>query len=507
MNSNSNIQQNTLKEKQNQKEGSEMTNINQAELLLFLQFYFTSAQQNITKILSDKIILKEEEIPKITSSFNFWLNFALNFKDTSFVNLLLKEKDDRAKFNKDKLKEILTIIVKFLYDSLNSEEAFNKMLKNNYSKLYELILRLKDIIDNVYNCELRDQIFINTKNENNENSVNVEDKNEKEVPAIWFEQKIEEDKNGNLRIPKMTNYNNNIKDDKQSTNQINNVNDNFIINNNIRSDIIMNNNISNNNFSDNQNNNEAQINKNNDKNEINHIKIEGDKIEENETNKNENNNSIINTDNNNNNILNTQEINNEKLNQNDENSKEIINNKLPHKVSSPCLDYAEINKLFENFCYFTKFNLRYFQIVFYEKVGYAFLNYNGDFMWADEYTSYVLFEEENIKKLNLFNIMTDFSKYILKKKYKNQFFDFKDQNNRLRIFTYTIDGPKSKEKKGEKLFEDLSKIKTLVSRATPVLLNSQGGTYIACILLETKFSLYRQNFDFFFWKSDWNNNK
>ena len=206
MNSNSNTQQNTLKEKQNQKEGSEMTNINQAELLLFLQFYFTSAQQNITKILSDKIILKEEEIPKITSSFNFWLNFALNFKDTSFVNLLLKEKDDRAKFNKDKLKEILAIIVKFLYDSLNSEEAFNKMLKNNYSKLYELILRLKDIIDNVYNCELRDEIFINTKNENNENSINVEDKNEKEVPAIWFEQKIEEDKNGNLRIPKLTNY-------------------------------------------------------------------------------------------------------------------------------------------------------------------------------------------------------------------------------------------------------------------------------------------------------------
>ena len=505
MNSNSNSQQNTLKEKQNQKEDSEMTNINQAELLLFLQFYFTSAQQNIAKILSDKIIMKEEEIPKITSSFNFWLNFALNFKDTSFVNLLLKEKDDRAKFNKDKLKEIITIIVKFLYDSLNSEEAFNKMLKNNYSKLYELILRLKDIIDNVYNCDLRDEIFINSKNENNEYSVSAEDKNEKEVPAFWFEQKIEEDKNGNLRMPKIINYDNEIKEDKLSINQINNSNDNYINNNSIRTDIIMNNNIQNNNFSNNQINNETQINKNNDKNEINPIKIEADKIEEKGKSTNENNSKINNNDNNN--LINTQEINNEKLNQKDDNSKETNNKKLPYKVSSPCLDYSEINKLFENFCYFTKFNLRYFQIVFYEKVGYAFLNYNGDFMWADEYTSYVLFEEENIKKLNLFNIMTDFSKYILKKKYNNQFFDFKDQNNRLRIFTYTIDGPKNKEKKGEKLFEDLSKIKTLVSRATPVLLNGQGGTYIACILLETKFSLYRQNFDFFFWKSDWNNNK
>lgn len=504
MNSNSNSQQNLLKEKQNQKEGTEMRNINQAELLLFLQFYFTSAQQNITKILSDKIIMKEEEIPRITSSYNFWLNFALNFKDTSFVNLLLKEKDERAKFNKDKLKEILTIIVKFLYDSLNSEEAFNKVLKNNYSKLYELILRLKDIIDNVYNCDLRDEIFINCKNENNENSEGAEDKNEKEVPALWFEQKIEEDKNGNLRMPKIVNYNNGIIEDKLSTNQINNSNDNYIINNNIRNNIIMNNNISNNNFLKNQIENGTQINQINDQNGINPIKIENDKKEENESNKYENN-IIIN--NNNNNIINSQEIDNEKLNQNDENSKEIISNKLPHKVSSPCLDYSEINKLFENFCYFTKFNLRYFQIVFYEKVGYAFLSYNGDFIWADEYTSYVLFEEENIKKLNLFNIMTDFSKYILKKKYKNQFFDFKDQNNRLRIFTYTIDGPKSKEKKGEKLFEDLSKIKTLVSRATPVLLNSQGGTFVACILLETKFSLYRQNFDFFFWKSDWNNNK
>ena len=238
--------------------------------------------------------MKEEEIPKITSSFNFWLNFALNFKDTSFVNLLLKEKDDRAKFNKDKLKEIITIIVKFLYDSLNSEEAFNKMLKNNYSKLYELILRLKDIIDNVYNCDLRDEIFINSKNENNEYSVSAEDKNEKEVPAFWFEQKIEEDKNGNLRMPKIINYDNEIKEDKLSINQINNSNDNYINNNSIRTDIIMNNNIQNNNFSNNQINNETQINKNNDKNEINPIKIEADKIEEKGKSTNENNNKINN---------------------------------------------------------------------------------------------------------------------------------------------------------------------------------------------------------------------
>ena len=105
--------------------------------------------------------------------------------------------------------------------------------------------------------------------------------------------------------------------------------------------------------------------------------------------------------------------------------------------------------------------------------------------------------------------MTDFSKYILKKKYKDKFFDFQDENNRMRVLTYTIDGSKIKEKeaikKQEKLYEELNKIKTLVSRATPVLLTGQEGTFIACIFLETKFSFYRQNFDFFYWKSDWNN--
>ena len=88
-----------------------------------------------------------------------------------------------------------------------------------------------------------------------------------------------------------------------------------------------------------------------------------------------------------------------------------------------------------------------------------------------------------------------------KKKYKDKFFDFQDENNRMRVFTYTIDGSKIKEKeaikKQEKLYEELNKIKTLVSRATPVLLTGQEGTFIACIFLETKFSFYRQNFDFF----------
>ena len=479
-NSGSQINNHSFKDKLNLKDETGMSNINQSELLIFLQFYFTNAQKNLINILSDKIIKNDNEIHKITSSFNFWLNFSLNFKDPSFVSLLLNEKDERAIFSKKKLKEILTLIVKFLYDNLNSEEAYNKNMKNNHSKLYELILKFKDIIDNVYNSNLRNEMFINVVEDNQSCKDEIEDKNEKEVPASWFNQKILEDKNGNLIMPQMVeNINNDIK---QFNNNINFENAKNIMINNI-------NNITN-------NNKESQINENNNDKNIDNNKEENEKKEMQLNNNNENNN-------NNSNKINSQEINNNNISSNNENNNSI----LPYKVSSPCLDYVEIRKLFTNFCYFTKFNLQYFQMVFYEKIGYAFLNYNGDFMWADEYTTYILFEEENIKKINLFNIMTDFSKYILKKKYKDHFFDFKDPANRLRVFTYTVDGPKNKEKKGEKLFEDLCKIKTLVSRASPVLLNGQEGTYIACIFLETKFSLYRQNFDFFYWKSDWNSNK
>jgi hypothetical protein len=493
MNSNSGSQQNnySYKNKINIKDDIDMTNVNQSDLLIFLQFYFTNAQKNLTKILSDKILMNDSEIYKITSSFNFWLNFSLNFKDTSFVDLLLNKEDDRAKFSKDKLLEIIKIIVKFLYENLNSEEAFNRMMKNNYQKLYELILKFKDIIDNVYNSKLRDEIFTHVSEENNNSFKEEEAKNEvcNGAPAL-LQQKDNEKKDDILKLSKMMDNNESI----QFTNNVDLEKVNNIVNNNIN--II------------NQNNkiNDAQIEKN-EKTE----KIISNKINQNE-------NGINDTTNNNNNNNNNKcmLINEEIINENNTSNNNInseasnnSNNIVAYKVNSFSLDYAEIEKLFFNFCFFTKFNLRYFQIVFYEKVGYAFLTYSGDFLWADEYTTYVLFEEENVKKINLFNIMTDFSKYILKKKFKDHFFDFKDENNRLRVFTYTIDGAKTKEqenkKKGEKLFEDLSKIKTLVSRASPVLLNSQGDNYMACIFLETKFSIFRQNFDFFYWKSDWNN--
>ena len=140
--------------------------------------------------------------------------------------------------------------------------------------------------------------------------------------------------------------------------------------------------------------------------------------------------------------------------------------------------------------------------LFDEKIGYSYLDFNGNFLWADEYSKEVLFEEKDITKINLFEIMSKFSKYVLKKKYGDKFFDFKDENNRIRVFTYTIEKKfESKEKILDNFFEVLNSNKTLVSRASAVLLQNYGdnGTN-PCILLETKYSILRQNYDYFLWK-------
>ena len=168
--------------------------------------------------------------------------------------------------------------------------------------------------------------------------------------------------------------------------------------------------------------------------------------------------------------------------------------------------YHDYQKFFDNFYYFSNIDLNKYLETFYEKVGYAFVDFKGNFLWADEYSKEVLFETQNIDKINLFQIMTDFSQYILKKKYQDKFFDFKDEKSRIRIFTYTIfqdsinEKEIVKEKCLKKLFELLNSCKTLVSRASSVLLQNFGDSY-ACIMLETKFSPFRQNFDYYHWKN------
>jgi len=215
-----NINSSNNNENMNQKDVSDLSNIDNSDLYLFLQFYFSDAQKNLKKILSNSVITTESELPKITSSFNFWLNFALNFKDNSFVEMLLN-KGTKADYCKKSLKQILEDIVKFLFEHFRSEEAFNKIMKQNHNKLYELILRLKDIIDNVYESGLRNEIFINVKEE--------EKKNEEEEEINKNNQNSE----NNLKRPNMAENDEEELTNNQFNNNSNNNVNNIIDNNNI----------------------------------------------------------------------------------------------------------------------------------------------------------------------------------------------------------------------------------------------------------------------------------
>lgn len=134
------------------------------------------------------------------------------------------------------------------------------------------------------------------------------------------------------------------------------------------------------------------------------------------------------------------------------------------------------------------------------------INYLFTIVWADKYTKEVLFEKNGIEKLNLFEKMTDFSKYIIRNKYGNKFFDFKDEQCRIREFTYSISlkenqEPFEKENFMANMFETFNSTKTLISRASAVLVqNIDENKSNACILLETKISPFRQNFDYFHWQ-------
>jgi hypothetical protein len=81
-------------------------------LLIFLEFYFIVAKENIESILEDPTQIK--------NCLNFWLNFGLNFKDETFVALIKLKNGDRSDFIKRKIKEILKCITTFLKENLYS---------------------------------------------------------------------------------------------------------------------------------------------------------------------------------------------------------------------------------------------------------------------------------------------------------------------------------------------------------------------------------------------------
>ena len=289
------------------------------DLIMFIQFYFAIAKENLENLFDNK---NPDKILEINSSLNFWQNFALNFKDPSFIQILLMKNNEKIEYSNKILSDIINLFINFLEKNFSDYENSHKITNQKIDNLFELIIRISEILDNIHESYL-----------------------------------------------------------------------NFLIKQDYKIYL--------NKFSD--------------------------------------------------------------------------------------IYQIDINKL---------------KNVFYEKIGYSYLDFNGNFLWADEYSKEVLFEEKDITKINLFEIMSKFSKYVLKKKYGDKFFDFKDENNRIRVFTYTIEKKfESKEKILDNFFEVLNSNKTLVSRASAVLLQNYGdnGTN-PCILLETKYSILRQNYDYFLWK-------
>jgi hypothetical protein len=289
------------------------------DLIMFIQFYFAIAKENLENLFDNK---NPDKILEINSSLNFWQNFALNFKDPSFIQILLMKNNEKIEYSNKILSDIINLFINFLEKNFSDYENSHKIINQKIDNLFELIIRISEILDNIHESYL-----------------------------------------------------------------------NFLI-------------------------------------------------------------------------------------------------KQDYKIY--------LNKFSDIY----QIDINILKNVFYEKIGYSYLDFNGNFLWADEYSKEVLFEEKDITKINLFEIMSKFSKYVLKKKYGDKFFDFKDENNRIRVFTYTIEKKfESKEKILDNFFEVLNSNKTLVSRASAVLLQNYGdnGTN-PCILLETKYSILRQNYDYFLWK-------
>ena len=116
--------------------------ITENDLLVFLEYYFTIAKDNLNEILTFKNGNPNENL--IYKSLNFWLNFSLNFKDISLINLIQSEIDkEKCIFIKNKLKDILLMIYLFLTNNLSNQGIilfflifYNRTIFKNISTKY-----------------------------------------------------------------------------------------------------------------------------------------------------------------------------------------------------------------------------------------------------------------------------------------------------------------------------------------------------------------------------------
>ena len=117
--------------------------------------------------------------------------------------------------------------------------------------------------------------------------------------------------------------------------------------------------------------------------------------------------------------------------------------------------------------------------------------------------------------------MTDFSKFLIKKEFGDDFYDFKSQENKIQVFNFTININYLKtsgnmfeldtEIVDKKMLDYLNSFKTFTARISSIMLENTKETSISqelnsvttpicCVLLEVKISKIRQNFDEFVWR-------
>ncbi len=144
-------------------------------------------------------------------------------------------------------------------------------------------------------------------------------------------------------------------------------------------------------------------------------------------------------------------------------------------------------------------------------------------MFAERHLTEAIFECDNLEGKNFFELLTDYSKFVIRKNYGNNFYDYKKVDCRIREMVFTIDlrylrndsnscyNKKDDESKigldfNNRIIDILNNSKTLLGRLSTILLPStkKGDEPVACILLEVKLSKRRQNFDDFLWKQLFN---
>jgi hypothetical protein len=143
-------------------------------------------------------------------------------------------------------------------------------------------------------------------------------------------------------------------------------------------------------------------------------------------------------------------------------------------------------------------------------------------VYADSQTEY-FFHCNQLETKNFFQVLTQFSKFNIRHKFGENFYDFKKSDCRIREFVFTIDLDLLKSGESwsldksnqnitqdnldDKIFSYWNKCKTLIGRISTILLPVEGSDFkrdetqpVGCILLETKLSKFRENFDDLVWK-------